>query len=249
MEPPGLQRLAGRRIVITGAGSGIGAATARLFAREGARLAICDRDRLGLEAVAAEIGALALVFDVTDYQAAVDAMAQAASSMGGIDGLVNCAGISVSMPFAETGPKDWNLAINVNLTGVYNVCHAAVQFLQAVGSSTIVNMASAVALQPLRGRAAYAASKAGVVAFTKVLAMELAPRTRCNVLSPGAVDTPLVRETFPDPADIALIASRYAMLRMGQAQELADAALFLTGPESSFITGSNLSVDGGRVYY
>ena len=135
------------------------------------------------------------------------------------------------------------------MTSVFLTCHAALPHLQAAGEATIVNIGSAVGIAPLRGRAAYAASKAAVHAFTKVLAMELAPHIRCNVLSPGAVDTLLVRNTFGDPAQITRIESLYALQRLGRADELAEAALFLTSAQSSFMTGSILSVDGGRIYY
>jgi NAD(P)-dependent dehydrogenase (short-subunit alcohol dehydrogenase family) len=242
-------RLSGRRILITGGGSGVGAATCRLFAAQGARIAVLDRDEEALKAIIEETGGIALAADLFDHEATREAVEDAARELGGLDGVVNCAGISVSLPFAETDMAAWDLAIGGNLTSVYLICRAALPYLRNSGAATIVNISSGVAMQPLAGRAAYAASKSGVIAFSKVLAMELAPSIRCNVICPGAIDTPMVRNTFTDPAQITRIESLYALKRMGAAEEVADAVLFFTSTESSFVTGSTLVVDGGRVYY
>jgi NAD(P)-dependent dehydrogenase (short-subunit alcohol dehydrogenase family) len=243
------KRLAGRRILITGGGSGIGAATAELFVREGAKVVAADRDPEKLLRSVARTGAIAIPFDVTDPVAVREGVNAAAAAMGGIDGLVNCAGISVSAPFAETTLAVWSRAIDVNLTGVYLVCHSALPHLRRAYSASIVNVASGVAHQPLLNRAAYAASKGGLLAFTKVLALELAPRIRCNVLSPGAVETPMVTDMFTEPAQMERIASLYALKRLGEPSELAHAILYLTGAESSFVTGSTFVVDGGRIFF
>jgi NAD(P)-dependent dehydrogenase (short-subunit alcohol dehydrogenase family) len=224
---PKTGRLAGRKILITGGGSGIGAAAARRFVHEGARVAI-----IGLDAAATE--------------AAVEA---AFRRLNGLNGLVCNAGVSLSKPFAETTAEDWHWTMDANATSVFLTCQYALPYLRRNDNATIVNVGSAVAIQPLAGRAAYAASKAAVHAFTKVLAMELAPRIRCNILSPGAVDTPMVRGTFTDPEAIKRIEQRYALRRMGKPDEIVEAILFLTSFESAFMTGSTLSIDGGRVYY
>jgi NAD(P)-dependent dehydrogenase (short-subunit alcohol dehydrogenase family) len=243
------RRFDGRRILVTGGASGVGAVTCRRLAAEGARVAILDRNEAALRKVAQEIGAVGFAVDLLDANAAANAVAAAAESISGLNGVVNCVGISVSRPFADTDLAAWNLAIGGNLTSVYLVCHAALPYLRAAPAATIVNISSAVGLQPLAGRAAYAASKAGVIALTKVLAVELAPRIRCNVICPGAVDTPMVRDIFHDPEQIARIEALYALKRMAAPEEIADAVLFLTGPESSFVTGSTLAVDGGRTFY
>ncbi len=242
-------RLSGRRILITGGGSGVGAATCRLFAAQGARIAVLDRDEEALKAITEETGAISLAANLFDHAATREAVEDAARELGGLDGIVNCAGISVSLPFAETDMAAWDLAIGGNLTSVYLVCRAALPYLRNSGAATIVNISSGVAMQPLAGRAAYAASKSGVIAFSKVLAMELAPSIRCNVICPGAIDTPMVRNIFTDPAQITRIESLYGLKRMGEPQEVADAILYLTSAESSFVTGSTLVVDGGRIYY
>ena len=242
-------RLAGRKIVITGGGSGIGAATAAKFVQEGARVTILDREQQKSNEVGRQTDAHAVLVDLTDPVATTAAVDEAFRLMNGINGLVCNAGVSVSKPFADTDAEDWRWTMDGNATSVFLTCRAALPYLQRNDRATIVNVGSAVALGPLRGRAAYAASKAAVHAFTKVLAMELSPRIRCNVLAPGAIDTPMVRGTFTDPEQVKRIEGMYALRRMGQADEIAEAILFLTSFESSFVTGSTLSVDGGRIFY
>jgi NAD(P)-dependent dehydrogenase (short-subunit alcohol dehydrogenase family) len=246
---PGGGRLAGRKITITGGGSGIGAATAHRFVAEGARVFILGLESGPLEQVAAETGAGALAVDLRDPAATQEAMEAAFHHMNGMNGIVCNAGVSLSKPFADTTGEDWQWTIDANASSVFNTCKAALPFLRRNDQATIVTTGSAVALQPLAGRAAYAASKAAVHAFTKVLAMELAPRIRCNVVAPGAADTPMVRGTFTQPDAIKRIQSLYALRRMAAAAEIAEAILFLTSFESSFVTGSILAVDGGRVFY
>jgi NAD(P)-dependent dehydrogenase (short-subunit alcohol dehydrogenase family) len=242
-------RLAGRKILITGGGSGIGAATARRFAKEGARVAILGLEPEAVDAVAAETGGEAIAVNLTDPEATRAAVDEAFRRLNGLNGIVCNAGVSLSKPFADTTAEDWHWAVDGNATSIFLTCQAALPYLRRNDEATIVNLGSAVALSPLSGRAAYAASKAAVHAFTKVLAMELAPRIRCNIVSPGAVDTPMVRGTFTDPDAIKRVESRYALRRMGRPDEIVEAILFLTSFESSFVTGTTLSVDGGRIYY
>jgi NAD(P)-dependent dehydrogenase (short-subunit alcohol dehydrogenase family) len=246
---PKTGRLAGRKILITGGGSGIGAAAARRFVHEGARVAIIGLDAVPLADIAAEIGAEPFAADLRDPAATEAAVEAAFRRLNGLNGLVCNAGVSLSKPFAETTAEDWHWTMDANATSVFLTCQYALPYLRRNDNATIVNVGSAVAIQPLAGRAAYAASKAAVHAFTKVLAMELAPRIRCNILSPGAVDTPMVRGTFTDPEAIKRIEQRYALRRMGKPDEIVEAILFLTSFESAFMTGSTLSIDGGRVYY
>ena len=242
-------RLVGRRVLITGGASGIGAATARLFAAEGARVAVLDRQQAPAQAVADEIGGLALAVDITDWDQVPAALAQAGAAFGGLDGLVNAAGILDGGDLLETDIATFRHVVDVNLTGLFAVCKAAAPLLLAAGTATIVNIASGVAILPFAGSSAYAASKGGVLTLTKVLARELAPKVRVNSVCPGAVDTPMTAPLYPSNSLKQDVADRYALRRTGQPEELAQAILFLTSAASSFITGIALPVDGGRTFH
>ena len=187
---PSRGRLTGRRIVVAGAASGIGRATARLFRSEGARLVLVDSNAGALQAEAGNDIALAL--DITDPTAARRAVAGAAADLGGLDGLVNCAGIMRTRPTAEITIETWRAVLDVNLSGSFFMVQACLPFLQQSEGSSIVNIASGAGLLPNgKGLAAYAASKGGVIALTKALASDLAPGIRVNCVCPGMVDTPM----------------------------------------------------------
>lgn len=244
-------RLDGRRVLITGAASGIGAATARLFAAEGAKLALLDRDANAVREMAQEINAFAVDVDVADEAAVQRAVDQAVAWLGGLDAVVNGAGIA-SMKRAEETPLDlWRSMLDVNLTGTFLVCRAAIPHLRACEGATIVNIASASGLLPSAAGAAYGVSKAGVDMLTKYLARELAPSIRVNSVCPGMVDTPMMAAMAPkgDPAVEAAIKATYALQRAAQPHEIAGAILFLTSRESTYITGVSLAVDGGRTFH
>jgi NAD(P)-dependent dehydrogenase (short-subunit alcohol dehydrogenase family) len=182
---------------------------------------------------------------------AVDALAD---GLGGLDGVVGCAGIDLLRPFAEMTADDWRRVLDVNLTGPFNVCHAAVPHLRAAGGGTIVHIASGAGLRPLPGRTAYCSAKAGLVMFAKSLAIDLAPDSiRVNAICPGIVDTPMFRDGLADAADpdaeLTMVLDRYLIKRIGQTLDIANAALFLSSSESAQITGSALAVDGGRVFH
>jgi NAD(P)-dependent dehydrogenase (short-subunit alcohol dehydrogenase family) len=241
-----MPRLAGRRILITGGASGIGRATCELFAREGAAVAVLDRD-------AARIATgHAIAADVSDAASVSRAVQQAAQALGGLDGLVNAAGIFINRNLLETTPEEWNKTIAVNLTGTFLCVQAAVPLLRQAERATVVNIASGVGLLPTGGGStAYVASKGGVIAMTRTLAAELAPAIRVNAICPGAVETPMTDGTLRDAAGavVPAIAHRYALGRPAAPDEIAAAILFLTAHESSFVTGVNLAVDGGRTYH
>jgi NAD(P)-dependent dehydrogenase (short-subunit alcohol dehydrogenase family) len=243
------RRLAGRRILITGGASGIGRATAELFVNEGARVAMLDREESDVRAVAAAIESLAVIADVTEGSGVRGAVQTAAAGLGGLDGLVNAAGVAGGQRLSETDEPQWRRVLEVNLTGPLLVTQAALAFLQANSSATIVNVASGIALRPFAGQGAYAASKAGLLAWTKVLAQELAPTIRVNATCPGPTDTPLMRANVPQGTTLEHLQNQYALRRLGQVTEQAQAILYLTGPESSFITGVSLAVDGGRTFH
>ena len=166
-------RLAGRRVLVTGAASGIGLAIARLFRGEGAAVAMLDRDEPALGKARVD-GAPTLVCDVADERQVRAAVAQAASALGGLDGVVNSAGIDLMRPFERMTSAEWAAIMAVDLTGPMLVCHAALPAMKQAGRGTIVNIASGAALRPLEQRTAYCAAKAGLVMFGKTLAVDLA---------------------------------------------------------------------------
>lgn len=239
-------RLQGRRILVTGAASGIGRAIAALFRAEGARVALADRQDFA-EAPCGD-DALALSMDVADERSVRQGVDRAVARFGGLDGVVNAAGISNTDLLADLAPEAWRRVLDVNLTGTFLVCSACEPHLRAARDATIVNLSSGQGLQPFRRRGAYAASKAGVISLTKTLALEWAP-VRVNTLCPGAVDTPMVRAGYSAETLRDEVAPRYALQRIGQPEEIALAALYLTSRESSFVTGIALAVDGGRSFH
>jgi len=238
-----MPRLQSRRILITGAASGIGRRTAELFAEEGAALTLLDCDRKRLADVARETGGLAVEADVTQEALVARAVERGATAMGGIDGVVNAAGIVIHGSVLDVGVADWQLVLGVNLTGTYIVVRCSLPWLAKARFGTIVNIASGQGLLPnIPNMTAYAASKGGVVNLTRALAAELAPSIRVNSVCPGMVDTPM---TAGLPRDL----KRYALGRISDPLEIAQAILFLTGTESSFITGAALAADGGRTFH
>lgn len=249
-------RLPGRRVLITGGASGIGLATARKFIAEGARVALLDRDAEALAAAAKSLGdkAWTVRADVTSESEVAASVKAAVGALGGLDGLVNAAGISAWRSVAELTFEEWRRILSINLDGPFLVTHAALPALKAAGGATIVNIASGAGLQPRANFSAYCASKAGLVLFTKSIAMDLAAdKIRVNAVCPGIVDTPLVQRNLSLHADreaaIERYVSRNLMRRFGTADEVADAVLFLSSGESTFVTGSALSLDGGSVYH
>jgi len=242
-------RFVGRRILITGGASGIGLACARSFIAGGAHVAILDRNERELEKIASDLCSIVVAADVTDEDAVTRAVERAAHDLGGLDGLVNAAGIAGGQLLVNTTRQHWRNVLEVNLTGPMLVTRVAVAFLQRNTRGTIVNVASGIALRPFAGQGAYAASKAGLLAWTKVLSQELAPNIRVNATCPGATDTPLMRANVPTGMSMKDLESQYALQRHGTAAEQAEAIAFLTSDESSFITGVSLAVDGGRTFH
>ena len=246
-KTPG-RRMEGRRVIVTGAASGIGRATARLMAREGAKLALFDINEAGLSPVAKETGGIAILCNQTDSAAVDAAVAKAVTALGGLDGLVNTAGIIISGNLAATTDDIWRRVVETNLFGPFYLCRATMPHLQKTKGATVVNLASGAALVPNSGSLSYAASKGGIVGMTKSLAMTCAPNVRVNAIAPGSVNTPLItdRNGGKIPAGTA---ERYALKRVAEPEEIADAIQFLSCVESSFVTGSTLAVDGGRTFH
>lgn len=242
--------LAGRKILVTGGASGIGRATAELMRKLGAGVAILDKDASTPE-VAQELDVTALVADVRDNASVKEAVAAAAKALGGLDGIVNAAGIALIARLDETDAETWADVLATNLTGPYYVCHAALPWLMQARHASIVSVSSGQGLTPGARTSAYSASKGGLLTFMKSLAAELAPTIRVNCVCPGMVDTPMHAAMHlgepPEAGKAAL--ERYAMKRVAQPQEIAEAIIFLTSEASSFVTGVALAVDGGRTYH
>jgi NAD(P)-dependent dehydrogenase (short-subunit alcohol dehydrogenase family) len=241
-----MPRLTARKILITGGASGIGRATCALFVQEGASVVVLDRNTADV----ADVRGIAA--DVSDAASVTRAMQEAAQAMGGLDGLVNAAGVFINKDLMGTDAQTWNTTIAVNLTGTFLCVQAAVPLLRQAAQATIVNLASGVGLLPTGGGStAYVASKGGVIAMTRALAAELAPGIRVNAVCPGAVETPMTDGTLRDVsgAIIPAIVNRYALGRPASPEEIAAAILFLTSHESSFVTGVSLAVDGGRTFH
>jgi len=240
---PAAGRLKGRRVVVTGAASGIGRVTAQLFAREGASLALFDRDERGLAQTASETGGHLFVVDITREDELAKASERAAAALGGLDGIVNAAGIMPTGSMLEVPVELWRRTLEVNVTGTYLVIRSCLPWMEKEPMGTVVNVASAAGLLPnMPGLTAYAASKGAVVNFGRALAAELAPRIRVNTVCPGLVDTPMGDNHRANVGN-------YALKRMADPIEIARAILYLTSTESSYTTGATLATDGGRSFH
>ena len=246
-------RLDGKVAVVTGGASGIGLAAVRLFASEGAEIAIVDRDVAGLRGDAGEAGAgapLLLEGDVGDEAEVEQHAAAVAERFGGFDILLACAGWSNRKSVAETTLHEWEGVLNTNLTGSFLWSRAAIASMRARGGGAIILVASQLAFAGGRHNAAYIASKGAVVSLVRTMAVDHASEgIRVNAIAPGATRTPLLesglREARDPAAAEAWSISRHPLGRFGTPEEVARAALFLASDDSSFTTGSCLMVDGG----
>lgn len=248
-------RLAGKIAVITGAASGIGLATALLFAREGARLVMVDRDDAGAAAAQARIdaagGEAACHVGDVGLQGFADSVAQAAlARFGRIDILVTAAGFSCGGTVTTTAPEDWDAVFRANVGGTFLFAKAVIPAMQRQGSGAIVTFASQLALAGGRGNSAYIAAKGAILSLTRTMALDYAADgVRVNAVAPGAIDTPMLQRSFarhaqPEPVR-ETSRNRHAMKRFGVADEVARAVLYLASDDASFVTGATLPVDGG----
>ena len=248
----GAQTLAGKTAIVTGAGRGIGRAMAVALAGAGADVALAARSKDQLDAVAAEITALdrrAIVVptDVTDA-AAVQALIDATvSQLGGLDILVNNSGVIDSSPLLEQDPEVWDRVMDTNVRGTYLATRAAGAHMVAQGSGKIVNVASNFAFKGVANHAAYCASKAAIVSFTRSMAVEWARHgVQVNALAPGYFATDLNADLRADPDALAKVLRAVPARRMGEPEELSAWLLLLAGPASDFMTGETIVVDGGQ---
>lgn len=249
-ERPTSRRLPGRVAVITGGGSGIGLATARRLASEGAHVVIADVDDETGKAAADEVGGLFVHTDVTDASEVTALFAAAHETFGSIDVAFNNAGISPTADdsILTTGVDTWQRVQEVNLTSVYLCCKTALPYMQAQGKGSIINTASFVAvLGSATSQVSYTASKGGVLALSRELGVQFAREgIRVNALCPGPVNTPLLKELFAkDPERAARRLVHVPVGRFAEPEELAAAVAFLASDDSTFVTATTFMVDGG----
>lgn len=237
--------LVGHRVVVTGGGNGIGAATCRILAGRGASVSVLDRDAGAARAVAEELGGHPVEVDVADPGATTAAIEDAARAMGGLTDVVANAGFGLNKPLHRYRDEEWALVVGVNLSGTFHTLRAAIPLLLAGGGGSIVTVSSLNAARPLQGEAPYSAAKAGVVNLTRTAALEYAPSIRANSVSPGMIATALTAP-ITDDADLRAVAEAGTPLaRIGAAEEVAEVIAFLCSPAASYITGQDLVVDGG----
>lgn len=248
-------RFQDKTIVVTGGGGGIGSATCRRFADEGARVAVLDVNLDAAEKVAADIRAAggraeAIRCDITNRAEVDQAIAAAEQRLGPVDVLVNNAGWDVFKPFTKTSPADWERLIAINLTGALHMHHAVLPGMAERKRGRIVNVASDAARVGSSGEAVYAACKGGLVSFSKTLAREHARHgITVNVVCPGPTDTALlagVAEGAPNPEKLIEAFTKAIPLgRLGQPADLAAAIAFFASDDASFVTGQVVSISGG----
>jgi 2-hydroxycyclohexanecarboxyl-CoA dehydrogenase len=244
-------RLQGKVALVTGGASGIGAATVRRLAAEGASVGVGDINEEGAAEVASELDGFACRLDVTDIDSIAAAVAAVGDELGEIDVLVNNAGTDLFSFFVKTDPGLWDFLLAVNLRGVMAVTHAVLPAMQERRSGAIVNVASEAGRVGSQGSAVYSAAKAGVIGFTKAIALEAARyKVRVNAVAPGPIETPLLNAAPKVYGEIGErlkqgMINATALGRSGEPDEVAAAIAFLAGDDASYVTGQTLGVSGG----
>ena len=244
-------RLKDKVAIVTGAASGIGKATAILFAEHGAKVVVADIDEAGANHTVSTIRdagneAIYIQTDVTISDNTEKMALETLNTYGKLDILVSSAGIAMRLPVGDLPEEDWQRCLDVNLTGVYLCAKAAIPAMQKNGGGSIINLSSIYGIVGADVRAAYVATKGGVTNLTRGMALDYAEdNIRVNCLCPGFVETPLVAGVIKTPEEYKALADKHPMRRLAQPEEIAYGALYLASDESAFVTGIALPIDGG----
>jgi len=243
-----MRGLKGKRVLITGGAGAIGAATAARFLEEGSRVAVLDRDEAALERIKGELAALTgtVSADVSDPASVAGAFGELDCLMGGVDVLINNAGISIRHRFLDVSPDEWREVMRVNLDGVFFVAREAARRMLAADGGVILNMGSTNGLTGYHYYADYNTSKAGVIELTRSMALELGPRVRVNAVCPGFILTPM-QEAEYTPEMRRAFSAKLPLERLGRPEDVAALFTFLASEDADFITGQAFVIDGGEI--
>jgi NAD(P)-dependent dehydrogenase (short-subunit alcohol dehydrogenase family) len=243
-----MRGLKDKRVLITGGAGGIGVAAAARFLEEGCRVVLLDRDQEALRRTQKRLPALdgVVVADVSQPVEVARAFTELDDLVGGLDVLINNAGISIRHRFLDISPEEWRAVMAVNLDGLFFVAQEAARRLLADGGGVIINMGSTNGLVGYHYYADYNASKGGVVELTRSMALELAPTVRVNAVCPGFIMTPM-QEAEYTPERQHTFAAKVPLGRLGRSEDVAALFAFLASDESSFITGQTFVIDGGEI--
>jgi NAD(P)-dependent dehydrogenase (short-subunit alcohol dehydrogenase family) len=243
-----MAKLEGEKVIVTGGASGIGAATSARFIEEGARVCIWDRDEEAGTNISRELPDLAgiVTCDVSDYAEVQTSFKKTVELMGGVDVLINNAGISIRHEFLEITPEEWGKVLDVNLNGIFYVAQATARHMMERDGGVILNTASTNGIMGYSYYADYNASKAGVIELTRSMAIELAPKVRVNAVAPGYVLTPMQRAEYTEEM-LEEVNQKLPLKRHAQPEEVAGLFAFLASDEASYLTGHVYIIDGGEI--